>query len=127
MTNWPVIAATAVGILVPFVKKGGEKVAEKVGEAIFNLIKDKLKGDEEAESTLKNFEKTPDRHGTALADILREKAEADSEFGAALKKLVEVSGEQGTRGVTQIASGTGIAQAAGTGASASVSIGEKDD
>jgi hypothetical protein len=122
MTDWLAIATTAVGILTPFVKKTGEKVAEKAGEAIFGLVKDKLKRDEEAKNTLKNFEEKPERYGTALADILREKAKADPGFGAALRKLVEVADEQNVNTVTQIARGTGIAQAAGSGASASVSI-----
>ena len=126
MVDWMAIATAAVGLLAPFVKKAGEKAAEKAGEAIFKLIQDRLKGDEEAESTLKNFEKKPERHGPALADILRETAEADPEFGAALKKLIEDAEEEAAGGVTQIARGTGIAQAAGTGASASVTMTERD-
>lgn len=127
MVEWIAITTAAVNILAPFVKKAGEKAAEKAGEAIFTLIKDKVQGDTEAKSTLANFEKNPDRHATALADILREQAENDPEFGAALKKLVEESDKQAAGSVTQIASGTGIAQASGTGASASVSIDQKGD
>jgi hypothetical protein len=127
VTDWLVIATAAVGILAPFVKTAGDKFAEKAGESIFNLVEGKLKDDEEAESTLKNFEKNPDRHRAALADILREKAEADPGFGAALKKLVEDTAEQTGGSVTQIARGVGIAQASGTGASASVSMGKTED
>ena len=124
--DWLTIGTAAVNILTPFVKKAGEKVAEKAGEAIFSLIKDKLQGDEEAESTLNNFQKNPERHGGVLADILREQAEADLTFGAALKKLVEGSEQHQPGSVTQIASGTGIAQAAGAGASASVTMSQKE-
>jgi len=108
--------------LVPFVKKVGEEVAEKTGEAIFNLVQDKLKGDKEAEGILENFGKKPDRYSVALADILREQAETDPEFGAALEKLLQHAEEEAADRVTQIAQGTGIAQAAGSGASATVSM-----
>lgn len=128
MTNWVSIATLAVSFITPLIKKAGEKAAEKVGEAIFNLIKEKFKGDEEAESTLKNFEKNPDRHEVPLIDILKEKAEVDSEFGENLKKLVEAASEPSSiTTISQQAVGRGIAQAAGSGAKATVSMDKTDD
>lgn len=123
MSDWLGIATAAVGILTLFVKKAGEKVAEKAGEALFALIKAKLKGNDEAESTIKNFENNPKRHGSALVDILKEEAYADPAFGTALKQLVEEAGGHTSKKVTQIAQGTGIAQSAGDKASASVIMG----
>lgn len=127
MTDWVSIATIAVSLIAPFVKKAGEKAAEKAGETIFNLIQHKFKGDDEAESTLKNFEKNPKRHETALVDILKERAETDADFGAELKKLIEAANEKDTATISQKAVGKGIAQAAGTGASATVSIDKMDD
>ncbi len=127
MNNWSLIATIAVGFVTPLVKKASEKAAEKVGEAIFNLIKDKFKDDEEAESALRNFEKNPDRYEMVLADILREKAETDPKFGASLRKLIEAADEQQTTTIKQEAIGKGIAQAAGTDTSATVSMGKEND
>lgn len=120
MINWLAIATIAVSIITPLVKKAGEEFSGKVGEEIFSLIKRKFKGDEEAESTLSAFEKKPERYNTALVDILREKAEVDSVFGELLLKLVQ--NIDGQYNVTQIAKGTGIAQATDS-STASVSIG----
>lgn len=120
--DWLPIASAAVGILIPFFKKAGNKAAEKAGEALFDAVQDKVEGDEEAESALENFQKKPDRYSTALADILREKAESDPEFGENLKQLVRNADGEALRTMTQVAKGKGIAQAAGNDASASVSI-----
>lgn len=125
--NWAAIATAAVGILTSFVTKAGEKVSERAGEALFKLVRSRLENDKEAQTTLENFEKNPKRHGTALADIVREKAEDDPEgFGEALRGLLGEIADEAPDSVAQIARGKGIAQAAGTGASASVSLNESD-
>ncbi len=38
------IAAAAIAALVPYLAKGGEKIAEEAGGSLFNWIKDKLTG-----------------------------------------------------------------------------------
>ena len=127
MSDWASIAVIAVGLITPLVKKASEKTAEKVGEAVFNLVKTKFEGDEEAETTLKNFENNPKRHEAALTDIIKEKAETDPDFGTALNKLVAAADKAGQVTISQQAIGRGIAQAAGTGSSATVSLGKSDE
>jgi hypothetical protein len=123
MIDWLAIATAAVAILTSFLTKTAEKAGEKSGEALLKLVKDKFKKgqDEKAAQTLENFQQNPERYRSAMVDVLKEKAEADPEFGETMRDIVagaEFRAQSDT--VSQTAMGTGIAQATGTGASASV-------
>lgn len=95
MINWASVAEEAVGIMTAVVKKRGRKVELEVGQALFNLVRDKLKGHAEAENTLNNFANNPGEYGEALVGTLQAKAEADPGFGEKLKSQVDAVADFG--------------------------------
>lgn len=120
------LSAAAVTILTPYVTKAGEKVAEKLGESLFNLVKSKFSGDEETEETLKLYEKKPQRFEGALADTIEEKLKADPDFEAKLREIVAQADAQTGGSVSQTAIGSNIAQAS-HGGTASVNVNQPKD
>ena len=98
------LAASAVTILTPFIKKGAESFADTIGtelgsnvakattekvKNLFNKIKNKFSGDEEAEHALRNFQKKPDRYSSPVQEILKEKFDQDGGFATEVDKLVK--------------------------------------
>ncbi len=93
------VATAAVSILAPlapYLAKAGEQVAKDIGSDVWTgakklveTIRDKFKGQREAESTLENFIQNPERHRAALTDILREQLEADPSFATEVRRLVD--------------------------------------
>ncbi len=125
MMDWNVVAATAIHLVTIFLTKAGEEIAEKTGEHIFVLIKEKLKGDKEARNILNNFTKKPVRYKGALIDIVREKAETDLLFGERLRTIIQNEFGDNSNKILQIADGVGIAQAAGSHSSATSKVEER--
>lgn len=125
MMDWNLIISTAVGFITAFTTKVGEEFAKKAGEQLLLLVKNKFKNDKEGQSVLSNFKKKPARYRGALTDIIKEKVETDPKFGAAIRSLVEKDLGNFNRSM-QIASGSGIAQAAGPNSSAKVTQGGKE-
>ena len=91
------LAASAIALLVPYLKKGVESFVEKSGEmlaektaAIFKAIKKKFTGDSYAEQTLERVTEQPESEGrqAALKSVLMEQMESDSGFSALVEKLV---------------------------------------
>ena len=93
------IAATAIGILGPFVAKGAEEFVKTAGKEayektkkLFATLKTRWSGDEEAMSTLTNFEKKPDRYESVLKSILQEDLAKDPNFRTELARQLEQIG-----------------------------------
>lgn len=98
------LAASAVAIISPFIKKGTEafasELATEIGEdaakvtvakikSLFDKIKSKFRGDNEAEDAVRHFEEKPDRYSSTVQDILKEKLDEDNDFAMDLDKLVK--------------------------------------
>ncbi len=131
MTNGLAIAATAVTLLSAFFTKTAQKTDEQSAEALLGLIKNKFEKDRDvyAEKTLAQFQKKPQGYQEPLIDILTEKVKEDPVFGETLRRMgSELEDELPPGSISQIATGSGIAQAAGSGSSASVvmSSGDKE-
>ncbi|NOR47142.1 MAG: hypothetical protein GQ533_03725 [Methanosarcinaceae archaeon] len=90
------LAANAVAVLIPYVKKGAEEVASEVGKAaaekikiLLNTLEARFSEDKEATDNLERFEEKPERYKSALEDILLEKLDQDKNLVAELKKLLK--------------------------------------
>lgn len=98
------LAANAVAIIVPWIKKGAEAYANElipkiskdaaqatvdIAKNLFNKIKSKFSDDTEAADTIKHFEEKPDRYSSAVKDILKEKLDHDNVFAAEVDDLVK--------------------------------------
>ena len=92
------VAASAITILTPYLAKAGESFAAKAGEkllekagALYQSIKDKFKGDHDAELTLTQVEAKPDSKArmSALEEVLTEKMKVDPNFAATVNRLIE--------------------------------------
>jgi hypothetical protein len=92
------IAASTIAILAPylaetgkeFAKKAGGKLADKAA-SIYQLIKDKFKGDDEAEQTLALVEARPESKArlATLEEVLVDRIQGDAEFSQTLHRLIE--------------------------------------
>ncbi|MGI9421159.1 MAG: hypothetical protein ACR2RA_25315 [Geminicoccaceae bacterium] len=111
----PALATSAVALLSPYLVKGSEEFAKKVGgaafggvEKLYGLVKGKLTGPAEA-ATLSSLEAKPDdtRRQGALEVFIEEALKADPDFAAELKALVENVKKKGGAPVTQIMNITG--------------------
>jgi hypothetical protein len=118
MTDWLAIATIAVGFIITFLNKTGEKLGEMTGEKIFTTLQKRFKGNKEAQSVLTNFSKKPERYKEALIDVVKEKAENDPSFATELITYIDIGKQESTYRITQIAKGTGNALAAGNKTSA---------
>jgi hypothetical protein len=94
-----VLATKVIAVLAPFVAKGAEEFASKVGEAAFEkakailtALKKKWSKDEDATATLALFEKKPERYETALQDVLQEKLSQDEHLKEQLSHIIEGMG-----------------------------------
>jgi hypothetical protein len=102
------VAATAIAILSPYLAKASESFAEKAGEklaekagALYQAIKNKFKGDSDAEQTIAQVEAKPDSKArmAALEEVLTEKMKNDPDFAATVNRLVEEAKEADSRKV----------------------------
>ncbi len=102
-------------MLSPYLVKGSEEFAKKVGgaayggvEKLFGLVKEKLTGPAEA-AALVSLEARPDdaRRQGALEVQIEQALEADAEFAASLRALIENVEKEGGAPVTQILNVTG--------------------
>ena len=111
----PVTAATtAVAVLAPYLKKGGEKLAEKVmGEKLtegasklWHAIRDKFKGKPAALEAARDFAANPtdEDNQAAFRKELRKAQEGDAHFAAEAKRLLIEAGASADR-VTNVGSG----------------------
>ena len=82
----------AIGLLVPFITKSGEKIAEQAGEALFGEIKKFFtkKKDAAGKKALKAYENDPEIYAGALEKYLERKAQ-DKEFLSMLAEQVAIA------------------------------------
>jgi hypothetical protein len=90
------LAAKAIQVITPYVKKGFEKFAGDVGEAaakkvkgLFDTIKKRLAGDNFASETLERFEKEPEEYKNYAQKVIKEKIESDKNFEKELDGLLK--------------------------------------
>lgn len=108
------LATNAVLLIVPYLAKAGETIAEKAGQAVWDSFAEKAKalygslkakfaGDEDAATALKQLENKPDSKGrqAALKEVLEEKIQADPTFAEMLRQLVPEVKQSGGDTITQ--------------------------
>lgn len=93
------ISTKVMAVLLPFVSKGAEEFASKVGDAayekaktLFTVLKQKWSGDKEATESLALFEQKPQRYQAVLEDILQEKLVEDHDLVIQLVQLLQEMG-----------------------------------
>jgi hypothetical protein len=93
------LTTKAVAILLPFVSKGAEEFASKVGDAAYekakallSTLKQRWSGDKEATESLGRFEQKPERYRVVLEDILLEKLAEDPDFATQVARLLQETG-----------------------------------
>jgi hypothetical protein len=93
------IATQVMNVLLPYVSKGAEEFASKVGDAAFNkvsallsLIKKRWSGDPVATADLTRFEKNPEVYQAALKQTLLEKLTEDKDLASQVSQLLQEMG-----------------------------------
>lgn len=95
-------------LLVPFIKKGGEKAAEALGETLGKGIGDRVRdapakawqlvsslfSSEKELTTLKLFQDEPERYRKPVEEILDEKMEQDPSLRKQMSELLERQASQ---------------------------------
>ena len=84
------LATKAVSLLVPYLAKAGEAIAQKAGQAIWDSLKARFASDKDAATALKQLSSTPHSGGRriALKEVVEEQIQADREFAETLLQLV---------------------------------------
>jgi hypothetical protein len=89
------IAAAALGLLVPYVKKAMEEFAGEAGKSayakvagLFTVLKQRLVGDPAVQDTVARFEQQPERYKPFLEDVLKEKFTQDGALLSEIERLV---------------------------------------
>jgi len=90
------LATKVVAVLLPFVSKGAEEFATKVGDTAYekakkllSTLKQSWSRDAEATESLVRFEQKPERYKTVLEDILQEKFVEDHNLAAQVAQLLQ--------------------------------------
>src|SRR5262249_22821855 len=90
------LAATAIGIVGPFLAKGAEEFMKSAGKEAFGAVKalaNRLQkwwsGDPVAAAAANNLGQDPQRYGKLLAELLATDLARDQGFDAELRKLVQ--------------------------------------
>ncbi|GHO98506.1 hypothetical protein KSF_085540 [Reticulibacter mediterranei] len=93
------LVAKIMTILLPFVSKGTEEFALKVGDAayekaktILEILKQKWTKDKEATESLIHFEEKPGRYQIVVEDILQEKLAKDHDLAEQIARLLREMG-----------------------------------
>jgi hypothetical protein len=93
------ISTKVLAVLLPFVTKGAEEFASKVGDAAYEkakalltVLRQKWSGDKEATESLALFEGKPERYKLVLEDILQEKLSEDKDLASELSHLLQEMG-----------------------------------
>lgn len=108
------LAMNVVNVLLPYVSKGAEEFASKVGDAAYekarmllSTLKEKWQGDKEASESLACFEEKPERYQPVLTDILQEKLSQDKDFASQVSRLLQEMGPA-LQVIQTMEKGTGI-------------------
>jgi len=84
------LAAAAVSALVPFLVKGGEQIAENIGEDLWKLVKSKFTGDKAQKKLDKLKEKPEDKEiQERVKHELMDELEDDPDFAGQLQAILE--------------------------------------
>lgn len=93
------LTTKVMAVLLPFVSKGAEEFASKIGDAayekaknLFATLKQRWSGNKEATESLIRFEEKPERYKTVLEDILVEKLTEDHDLAAQVARLLQEMG-----------------------------------
>jgi formylglycine-generating enzyme required for sulfatase activity len=95
------IAAAATNLLLPYIKKGGEKFAESLGQKLpagvsklWHAIANKFKGRAAAEDSVKDLAINADDgdNQAFFRKELRKSLESDTDFAAELERLLQAAG-----------------------------------
>lgn len=91
--------ALAVGLITPYVTKAGEKIAEKVGENLFDALKKRFteKKDAEGKKVLASYKRNPKVYETSLEKYLEIRAQ-DREFLAWLQEQISIAQQSSKSG-----------------------------
>jgi hypothetical protein len=97
------LASKAVSILAPYVSKGATDLTKMVGEVgyakarqLFETVKERLTGDQEASETLDKFEKAPEENSAATEAVLAKTLAKDDSFAGTVDSLIKEIGPQVT-------------------------------
>ena len=113
------LATSVVGMLMPYLIKGGEAVAKKAIDESFQLasqlyqkVKEKFSNDSYAKETLKRVKENPDSEArkAALTGVLEEKIKDEPTFGAELEKLLALTKDLGGDSIDQTVNVSGKAK-----------------
>ena len=90
------VASTILAALVPFAKKGAEKIAESIGsdgyekaKGLISYLKTRWSGDKAAEGALVGFQEDPDAFRMALEHTLKKKLTTDKDLARQLTIFIE--------------------------------------
>ncbi len=93
------ISTKVMAVLLPFITKGAEEFASKVGDAAYEkaqtlltLLKQRWSGDHEAKESLALYEQKPQRYQAVLEDILQEKLAEDHDLFIQVVRLLQEMG-----------------------------------
>ncbi len=93
------LATKVVAVLLPFVSKGAEEFATKLGDTAYekaktllSTLKQRWLGDTEATESLVLFEQKPERYQTVLEEILQEKLVEDKDLASQVFQLLQEMG-----------------------------------
>lgn len=93
------VSTKVMAVLLPFVTKGAEEFASKVGDAAYEkakplltVLKQKWSGDKEATESLALFEQKPQRYQVVLEEILQEKLVEDHDLVIQMVQLLQEMG-----------------------------------
>lgn len=109
MSDLAMMAASAVSLLTPFLKKAAEKGFEKLGESTAGTLFERLKGKlitPAGQESLSDLAKSPDDPDSqaALRKEIRKAAEQDLELASLLQDLLSRAGAAGGS-ATQVVTG----------------------
>jgi type II secretory pathway pseudopilin PulG len=90
-----IIAASAIGILSPYLAKAGEAAAKITGEDIYTALKTHFSKKPTAKAALADLEKTPDDPDfqAAVRAQLKKVLAEDEQFAAQLQHLLQEAGK----------------------------------
>ncbi|MDH5463645.1 MAG: hypothetical protein OEW49_04990 [Nitrosopumilus sp.] len=94
------MSRTAVAFLVPVVKGGIEGAAEFVGDKVsrrlWDMVKNKLKGNRDDARDMDSFVQNPERYQDHFVAVLKENMESDNRFAADMSAIIKEIQAQAT-------------------------------
>lgn len=95
------LAAAVIVVLGPYLSKGAEEFVKLAGKEAFEgakklyaMLRERLKGDDEATTNLDLYEKKPDRYTAVLTSVLEDKFAADPALASEVRTLLDQLGPE---------------------------------